>query len=220
MNPITKILIADDHPVVRQGMMNIIEAKGLSKVVFQCDNGEEVLKNIPVHKPDICILDISMPKLNGLDTIRKWKESNDKVPCLFIIMTMYDNEEYFEEAMSIGVRGYLLKENAITVINDCINTILKGSFYICPQLSDYVMNRKNKQHNLKLENPGLSNLTSTEYIILKEIAQNRTSQEIAEILNISVRTVQNHRNNITSKMGFRGYNKLLQFALDNKTLLD
>ncbi|NOZ63178.1 MAG: response regulator transcription factor [Calditrichaeota bacterium] len=217
MEKITKILIADDHTIFRQGLVKILEAEKFIKIVGECGDGLEAFQKIKELLPDIAILDISMPQLSGLEIVQKIRSENLWIE--FIILTMYDDEEYFNEAMDYGVKGYLLKDNAASDLIGCIKSVASDKYYVSPLISEYLINRNSKIQEMKKKNPGLINLTVTEKRILKLIAENKTSREIAELMFISVRTVQNHRTNICNKLGFKGYNKLLQFSLENKSYL-
>jgi DNA-binding NarL/FixJ family response regulator len=208
-----KLIIADDHPIVRQGLVNIIEQDAAYAIVAQCGEGQETLRLIGELKPDIVIVDISMPGLDGLQIVTSSLEKN--VTSRFIILTMYDDVEYFDQAMELGVKGYLLKENAVNELMECLHAVNAGIPYICPEVSSHLVNRKIQ----KERHSPLDKLTRTEQQILKFIAENKTSREIADELFVSLRTIQNHRNNITHKLGLKGHNKLLQFALENKNHL-
>ena len=212
-----KVIIVDDHPIVREGLIKLVESNESFNVVGSCGDGAEVIFLIKKAEPDIIVLDISLPNLNGLQIVEEMRK--EKLPGEVIILTMYKEESYFDEAMNLGVKGYLLKENAITELIDCLHKVAAGNHYITPELSDFVIDRHDNAAAFYLSNPNLNSLSETEKKILKLISENLTSKEIAEQLFISVRTVQNHRNNICSKLGFQGYHKLLQFALENKQYL-
>lgn len=212
-NKQTTILIADDHPVIREGLAKIIEQDKNFRITAKAKDGAEAFRLIIEHQPELAILDISMPGKNGLDIIRETKEEN--LPTKFIILTMYSDEEYFNAAMDIGVKGYLLKDNAVGELLSCLKTVADGHHYICPAISEYLL----KQNTTLKKTSVFDNLTPTEIQVLKLISQNKTSKEIATELFISIRTVQNHRNNICHKLDLHGPNKLLEFALKNKSLL-
>ena len=212
-----KVIIVDDHPIVREGLIKLVESNEAFSVVGNCGDGAEVIPLIKKTEPDIIVLDISLPNLNGLQIIEEMR--NENLPGEVIILTMYKEESYFDEAMNLGAKGYLLKENAITELIDCLHKVASGNHYVCPELSDFLIERHDKASSFYSANPGLDSLSETEKKILKLISENLTSKEIAEQLFISVRTVQNHRNNICSKLGFQGYHKLLQFALEKKQFL-
>ncbi len=212
-NKQTTILIADDHPVIREGLIKIIEQDNTFKIIARAKEGIEAARLITEERPDLAILDISMPGKNGLDIIREIKDKNQTTQ--FIILTMYRDEEYFNAAMDLGVKGYLLKDNAVDELISCLKTVADGRHYICPTISEYLL----KQNTTLKKTSVFDNLTSTEIQVLKLISHNKTSKQIAEELFISVRTVQNHRNNICHKLDLHGPNKLLEFALKNKSLL-
>jgi len=212
-----KLLIADDHPIFRQGIIKIVEQDPSYEIVDQCGNGEEILDKIKTVKPSIVIMDISMPGKNGLEVLRE--SQKERLSTDFIILTMYNDEEYFNEAMNLGAKGYLLKDNASKDLLNCLRNVSKGNHFICPELSHLLLERRTRVQSLQHSTPGLADLTPTEKKILKLIAQNKTSKEISEELFVSIRTIQNHRNNIAQKLGLKGHHKLLQFAIENKTYL-
>jgi len=212
-----KIMIADDHPIFRQGIIKIVEQDPLYDIVDQCGDGAELLEKMNILKPAIVIMDISMPEKSGLEVLQEIQKK--KLRTDFIILTMYKDEEYFNEAMNLGAKGYLLKDNASKDLLQCLRAVSKGNHFICPELSHLLLDRRSRVHSLEHSTPGLAELTSTERKILKLIAQNKTSKEISEELYISIRTVQNHRTHIAQKMGLKGHHKLLQFAIENKAYL-
>jgi len=205
-----RLIIADDHPIVRQGLVNIVERDDAYEIVAQAGDGRETLRLINKLNPDIVLLDIFMPGLDGLQIVKEVKEKG--VKSKFIILTMYDDAEYFDRAMELGVKGYLLKENAVIQLTECLDAVNGGDYYICPEVSGHLIS---KQYQKDQHSP-IDKLTKTEQQILRLIAENKTSKEIADELFVSLRTIQNHRNNITHKLGLSGHNKLLQFAFENK----
>jgi DNA-binding NarL/FixJ family response regulator len=212
-----KVLIADDHPIFRQGLLKIIGADPAFEIVAEIGDGFEALAAIKKMRPDVAVLDISMPQMNGLEIARRVQQEN--LPVHLVILTMYKEEEYFDEAMEAGVKGYLLKENAVADLRNCLQAVAAGKYYVSPVISGYLINRNARQKALAGEKPSLRLLTDTERRILKLLVQNKTSREIAAQLHVSYRTVQNHRANICQKLGLKGYNKLLGFALQNKSSL-
>ena len=212
-----KILIADDHPIFRQGIIKIVEQDQSYEIVAQCGDGNEVIGKIKELNPAIAIIDISMPGMSGLEVLRV--SQKERLTTEFIILTMYKDEEYFNEAMNLGVKGYILKDNAAKDLLNCLRAVSQGSHFICPELSNLLLERNAKMQSLVSSTPGLADLTPSEKKILKLIGQNKTSKEIAEELYVSIRTVQNHRNNIAQKLELKGHHKLLQFAIENKAYL-
>jgi len=210
-----RIIIADDHPIFRGGLRQIISADESIEIIGEADNGEKALEIIQELKPDIAVLDIDMPKKTGLDVLRELKDSSTKI----IFLTMYAEEDIFDEAMDFGIKGYVLKDSAVNDIIECILSVNEDNYYISPNVSNLLVNRRNKSKNLIKKNPELGNLTKTERNILRFISENKTSKEIAEVLFLSHRTVENHRTNISNKLNLKGSHSLLKFAIENKSYL-
>ena len=212
-----KILVADDHVMVRQGLINIIEQDPNYQVVAQSGDGSEVMNLLKTFKPDIAILDLAMPNKGVLDILKDAKKAS--LPVKFIILTMYDDEAYFEEACKIGTSGYLLKDNSAVELMACIKAVSNDKYYISPDISGYLIEHNNSIQLFRESNPLLNKFTPAEKLVIKLISENKSNQEIADDLNISIRTVQNHRYNLCQKLNLSGHNRLLQFAIKNKNLL-
>ncbi|CAM2007685.1 response regulator [Acanthopleuribacter pedis] len=206
----TTIVLADDHPIVRQGFIRIIERDDTFAVVAEADNGDEALALIQAYQPDIAVLDIAMPKRNGLEVAKAMRAQ--QLTCVPIMLTMYRDREYFDEAMALGIKGYLLKDSAVADLPACLHAVVRGECYISPALSGYLI------QGTAGPKP-LAQLTPSETAVLKLIAQKKTSKEIADALCISYRTVQNHRTNMCRKLELTGHNSLLHFALDHRAEL-
>jgi DNA-binding NarL/FixJ family response regulator len=217
MNDEVKIFVADDHPIFREGLIKIIQQERHFKVCDSAGNGNTALEYIRAKKPKVAVLDISMPGLSGIEISKKIME--EKLSTLPIILTMYSDEEYLDAAMESGVKGYLLKDSTTHEIIDCIKTILQGGFYISKELTDYLIKNKKPQSNKNEILQQIEKLTPSERQILKLLSQNKTSTQIAEVMCLSHRTIQNHRMNICHKIGLCGHNKLLLFAIEHKALL-
>jgi two-component system response regulator DegU len=205
-------IVADDHPIFRKGLVEILcEIENL-EIVAELSNGLDAYKSIVSKRPDIAILDIEMPGLTGLDVCNKVLK--EKSETKFIVLTMHRDKSFYNDAMSIGVLGYLLKDNAITELMHCVEKVLKGEKYISPGI-EKLLELKEKSN----EFPKLDNLTATEKVILKLIAESKTSPEIAKLLFVSPNTIDNHRSNIVKKLGLEGKNSLLKFAISFKSFL-
>lgn len=213
----THIVIADDHPVFRQGLRQLIESDAQFKVVDEAADGEAALAKLVASRPQIAVLDIDMPKLNGFGLARAIRAQH--LPTEVIFLTMYKEEEFFNEAMDLGVKGYLLKDSAVTDILACIRAVTAGQYYITPAISAYLLNRQTRTVALTKQWPGLNDLTPTERRIIKMIAEHKTSKEIAAELFVSYRTIENHRANICQKLELRGSHVLIKFALEHKSQL-
>jgi len=211
------IVIADDHPIVRGGLRQFIDAEPRFKVVAEASDGEEAVQRIHELHPEIAILDIDMPKLDGFGVAREIQKS--KLPVEIIFLTIHSAEDLFNEAMDLGAKGYLLKESAVSEIVDSVRAVAAGKHYLSPAISSYLIRRSAKAGDLVKQKTGLNTLTPAERRILQLIAGDKSSKEIADELFINYRTVENHRNNICQKLDIHGHNALLKFALQHKSQL-
>jgi DNA-binding NarL/FixJ family response regulator len=214
--PVT-IIIADDHPVFREGLRNIISRHDDLQIIDEASDGEKALKVIREKQPDVAILDIDMPRMNGLEIAREARL--DGLAVKIIILTMYREEDIFNRAMDFGISGYVLKESAVTDIIDSIRYAARGEYYVSPVLSGFLLKRSHITRKFTGKHPQLDELTSTERRILNMIALMKTSKQIADELCVSHRTIENHRMNICNKLNLHGSHALLKFALENKSLL-
>lgn len=217
MHPETKIIIADDHPIFRRGLRQVIEEESDLKVVGEAENGVAALELVKELTPDIAIVDGHMPKMGGLEFARTVKTGN--LPVKLVFLTMYKDESMFNAAMDAGVKGYVLKDNAVSDIVTCIKAVTHGEPFITYQLLQFLMNRGNHSAQAARENQVLQSLTKTEKRVLQLIAEEKTSREIGELLFIHPRTVDNHRTNICTKLDLHGSNSLLRFALTHRSEL-
>ncbi|HJQ27068.1 MAG TPA: response regulator transcription factor [Blastocatellia bacterium] len=209
------VVIADDHPVFRQGLRQAIESDRQIQVIGEAGDGEAAIELLRALSPDVVVLDIGMPKINGFAVARQMRESHMRSKAIFL--TMYDEEDAFNRAIDLGVKGYILKDSAVTDIVAGIKAVAAGEHYLSPALSSYLVNRANKASRLRKQQTGLDLLTEAERRILKLIAEQKTSKQIAGELFISPRTVDNHRANICEKLQIHGSNALLKFALEHKS---
>jgi DNA-binding NarL/FixJ family response regulator len=217
MTTTLKIIIADDHPIFRRGLREVIQADRGIEILDDIGDGKEALARIRELKPDVAVLDLDMPVMNGFDVVRAIQK--ERLDVEVIILTMYKEEDIFNEAMDLGIKGFVLKESAATDIIGGIKSVQAGKYYISPSISEYLVNRNDRQRHLMKRVPSIHMLTTSEKRILRMIAENSTSKEIASQLNISVRTVENHRANICEKLGIRGSHSLLKFAIENRSSL-
>lgn len=212
-----RILIVDDHPLYRQGLRQAIEMNPKFELVGEAERGRDALSMIETLQPALAVLDVGLPDITGLEVAAEIRTKGWSVSV--VILTMLKDELAFNKAMSLGVRGYVLKENAVSEIISCLSTVADGKPYISPSLSMFLLKRYEKAEELAQQKPGLGDLTMAERRILKRIAEKKTSKEIAAELFISQRTVETHRANIGSKLALKGSNSLLQFALENRDSL-
>jgi DNA-binding NarL/FixJ family response regulator len=209
-----RVLIADDHPIFRQGLRLVIETNDHVEVVAEAENGESALVQIRFLKPDLVFLDIAMPDQDGLSVLETLRQ--EKNPIRVIMMTSYPEQAYLNRAMELDVSGYLLKDNSRDDIGQCLSQVLQGGTYISPSFSqgNLCVPRDLSGHDDLQEV-----LTDKELQVLSLVARFMTSKEIARHLNISFRTVQNHRAHISQKLGLRGIHQLSRFARRNLEFL-
>jgi DNA-binding NarL/FixJ family response regulator len=209
-----KILMAEDHPVYRDGLRQIVASDSSLKIVRETGNGADALRLARELKPDIAILDMDLPGMNGLDIARA--RQKERLGFEIIFLTMYREEDMFAEAMELGAKGYVLKESAAADILQSIHAVAHGGHYISPSLSGLLVKRATREEKSNGESSGLESLTPAERRILKLIASDKTSKEIADALGLSPRTVENHRSNMSAKLGLQGSHSLLKFAFENR----
>lgn len=210
-----RIILADDHPLLRKGLKDIINNEKNFQVIGEAGDGNEALELIKELKPDIAIIDIQMPKMGGIELLNLLQQQKIKLD--IIVLTMYDKENIFNRAMDLGVKGYIMKDSALSEITEAIKNVAAGKYFISSSVSDLLVKRNIM--SVSDDDTGISKLTLTERKVLKMIADNMTSKEIANELFISEHTVNTHRSNICSKLNLRGTNALLHFLLEHKDFI-
>lgn len=208
------VLIADDHPIFRRGLCDIIRNDPRLHLVGEAVDGEQAWQSIQTLRPTVAVVDVHMPKQSGIQLAKLLSQKRLSVE--LIILTMDSEEALLNEALKLGAKGYLLKESAVTELLEAIHKVAAGDCYISPALSGALVRRNAAREALQEERAGLATLTPAERQILKLISEDRTSKEIAEILQCSFRTVETHRQNISHKLELSGSHSLLRFAFDHK----
>lgn len=211
-----RIVMADDHPIVRQGLRQMIETDKNLSIVAEAGDGQTALDLIETHQPDVAVLDVDMPGMDGFAVVRGLQKKRINVEIVFL--TMHSEEEIFQAAMDLGVKGYVLKDSAVTDIVSSIKAVAAGRPYLSPELSALLLKRR-RADKLDLKQPGLHDLSPTEQRILRLIAEDKTSKEIAAALFISPRTVETHRANMSRKLNLHGSLALVKFAVTHKAEL-
>ena len=211
---IKTVLIADDHPIFRQGLRHIFESMTGLQVAGEAENGESALILIDHLKPDIVTLDIAMPDQDGLSVLEK--TMTQRPDLIVIVITSYDDKAYLDRAIELGAKGFMLKDSAAENLVLCLDTVLAGNLFISPSFGG---NHSKLPSSLSVDSKLFEKLTRTEKLILSLVAQYMTSKEIADHLNISYRTVQNHRVHICEKLKLKGAHQLMNYALENKDRL-
>ncbi|PJI92120.1 LuxR family two component transcriptional regulator [Yoonia maricola] len=204
---ITRVLIVDDHPMVAEGIRSLLESYDDIAVVGTLGNGQEAVDQVNSLQPDVILMDLNMPGLSGLTATEMLLEERPETR--IVILSMHDSPEYISTALSHGARGYILKDVPTDEIHTAIETVMTGGEYLCtgakrslqPKISD-----------------GRETLTSREQTILLELAQGQSNKDVANTLNISVRTVETHRKNIKRKLGISSTAGLTRYALEHGVL--
>jgi DNA-binding NarL/FixJ family response regulator len=206
---VIRILIVDDHAIVRQGLRRILEeAKGM-KVAGEAANGVEALKMLRTEKFDVILLDISMPEKNGIDTLKQIMERNRDAKVL--MLSMYPEDQYAVRLMKAGASGYLTKETAPEQLVEAIRTVVEGKKHINPTLAELLL----QECGMDSGKPLHKNLSDREYQVLRMIGSGKQVSEIAETLSLSVKTISTYRAHILEKMKLKNNAELTYYVMQN-----
>ena len=205
-----KVMLADDHILMREGIRQLLEFDGSIDVVAEANDGEECIEKLLLAKPQILLLDINMPKKNGIEVLEEIKRKNIDVKVL--ILTVHDEIEYLIKAVDIGVDGYILKDSESTELKRAISVIMNGESYIQPKLIPALNNRLVARD---VDKDKIDSLTSRELEVLIQVANGMFNKEIATSLNMSERTVKNHISNIFKKIDVSDRTQAAVFAIKN-----
>ncbi len=204
------VMLADDHVLIREGIKQLLEFDGSMKVIAEASDGIECLEKLKNVKPDILLLDINMPNMNGIDVLKELKEKND--PLKVLILTVHSEVEYLVKAVDIGANGYILKDSGSAELKQAINAVIDEGSYIQPNLIPALNSRL---INRDMDREKLASLTKREVEILTQVACGMFNKEIAVNLNISERTVKNHISNIFKKIDASDRTQATVFAIRN-----
>jgi two-component system response regulator NreC len=207
----TRILIADDHAVVRAGLRLLIDGQEDMEVVGEAADGWQTVQQALALRPDLVLLDITMPGLNGLEVASEIKRKAPDIRLL--VLTMHDDEAYLRQFLQIGVSGYVVKQAADTEVVDAVRAVGRGETFIYPSLAGVLVDRYLDRPGPAKEAGANGELTARETEVLRLVAQGYTSQQIADRLSISVNTVLTHRAHIMEKLDLRGRAELVRYAL-------
>lgn len=204
------VLLADDHPIVRQGMRNLLDAEAGLSVVGEAEDGLQTVQLAEQLKPDIVIVDMMMPRLNGLEAIRQIRSRLTNTRC--IVLSMQSADPYIVQALKAGASGYILKDSGPNEVINAIQQVLSGKRYLSPQLSEKLIDLFVAKVEIDVLDP-YNSLTAREREILQLAAEGFSNSNIAEQLSISSRTVEQHRQSMMNKMEFKNQTDLIRFAL-------
>ncbi len=210
MEPI-RILIADDHAVMRAGLRLLLDGQEDMHVIDEAGDGWQTVEKAAALRPDVVLLDITMPGLSGLEAAREIKRKAPDVKLL--VLTMHDDEAYLRQFLQIGASGYVVKKAADTELVAAIRAVQRGETFVYPSLTQVLVDRYLERPESTPSAGSGEELTTRETEVLRLVAQGYTSQQIADHLSISVNTVETHRAHIMDKLGLRGRAELVRYAL-------
>ncbi len=204
----TTIMLADDHAVVRQGFRMILAAQWDMEVVAEVSNGREAVEKAEELQPDVCVMDVTMPELNGIEATRRLIKVSPKTRVL--ALSMHKDSVYVREILRAGAKGYLLKDSSETDFLKAVRAIAQGKGYLSPEVSDAILDDYRKH----VTNP-IDLLSTREREVLQMIAESKTNKDIANTLNLSVYTVEAHRGRIMEKLNLHSIGELVRFSVRN-----
>ena len=200
-----RIALADDHVLVRQGLKSLLEREGF-QVVAEAADGQEAVRQVESLQPDIAVMDVSMPTLNGLNAAREISRSFPKTRT--ILLTQHDESQYIREALEAGVKGYVLKNQVASDLLQAIRQVSRGQVYLSPGVSGAIMEAYHSKSE-KTESP----LTLRERQVLQLIAEGKSTKDVASLLGISVKTAESHRTRLMQKLGIHETASLVRCAV-------
>jgi DNA-binding NarL/FixJ family response regulator len=214
----TRIIIADDHGVVRSGLRLLLQSSPDFTVVAEAEDGEDAVALVDRHKPDVVIMDISMPKLNGIEATGIMKQNNPDLK--IIILTVHEDEEYVYQMLRAGASGYVLKSAGKKEIFAAIESALSGERFFSPGISKLIIegfikrDKEQLQAQEQIQTHSKQQLTKREIEVLQYIAQGFTNRKIAEALFLSIRTINTHRTNLMQKLDIHDTARLVRYAIE------
>jgi len=210
MRDIIKVILADDHRIFRKGLKSLLSEKKNIEVLAEADNGDEALEAVKKYKPEIVVMDIAMPKMDGIEATRQVREQFPDTEV--VILSMHAKKAYIDQVLKVGAKGYVLKDSDEENLLSAIDTVHNGGYYLDSPVADQVLSdyfRDKSKRELKKQSDPLS---ERERQVLRLLAEGHSNQEVADTLYISRKTVENHRANIVRKTGIQGQVGLAKYA--------
>ncbi len=210
MNMKTRVIIADDHAIIREGLKSLLERRGII-VSAIAKNGREAIELAALHQPDLVIMDISMPDLNGMEATAVIRR---EVPHIKIIgLSMHSGKNIIDKMFSSGASGYILKDSAFEELHEAIQEVLKGNFYLTPSIARMYVNSEENAFQTLEDISKSKELSKKEREVLQMVAEGAKTRDIAERLNLSIKTVESHRRNMMKKLSIFTIAGLTKFAI-------
>ncbi len=214
--PNIKIMLVDDHQIVRDGIKALLESLDNVQVIGEASNAKELLEKLSFSKPDIIVTDISMPDISGIELTKIINEKEEFSGIKVLILSMFTNEDFIFNAIKAGAKGYLPKNTTRRELFEAVNTIYNGDEYFSESISNIILKSYVKKAQSEDQTDKKESLSIRETEILKHFAQSMSNQEIADKLFISIRTVESHKNHIMQKLELKSTVDLIKFAIKNK----
>ena len=209
-----KVMIADDHELIREGLSRVLDMENDIEVICKVKSGVEAVESVRKCKPDILLLDINMPEMNGIDTLKKIKSTALKVK--IVMLTVYDDIEYVSQCINLGADGYVLKDSDSATLVKTIRVVYDGGSYIQPTLATQLIKYMTNESKNASDKVLLEALTRREVSVMKEIASGLSNKGISEKLDISEKTVKNHVSSILKKLELQDRTQVAIYAIKNK----
>lgn len=207
-----KVLLVDNHTIVREGIRTLLDAREDIEVIGEAEDGRQAIEKARQLIPDVIVIDITMPNLNGIEAIRQIKKTSSEIKLL--VLTAHDNEDYVYQSLQAGASGYLLKESAVSDLVSAINAVKKGDIFLSPPISRVVVKDYIRYANSESENfSSLNMLTGREREVLQLIAEGNSNKGIAGLLKLSTKTVEVHRSHIMEKLHIRDIIGLVKYSI-------
>jgi DNA-binding NarL/FixJ family response regulator len=210
-----RVLLADDHRILRDGIRALFDDQSDIEVVGEAEDGLKTVKMVAQLRPDVVVMDIAMPLLNGLEATRQIQRDHPRVKVL--ILTMHENEEYIRQVLAAGALGYVLKDAAARDLLGAIRAVYQGEAVLSPAITRLVIEDYLRWGDIRAEDTS-DGLTPREREVLQLIAEGYTNKEMAEILSLSVKTIQSHRTNLMSKLDLHDRGELIKYAIQKKII--
>lgn len=207
----TRIYIVDDHPLVRQGLSQVINSESDMVVCGEAEDAPQAMKGVGPAEPDVIIVDISLRGNNGLELIKNLKAIHENIPIL--VFSMHDESIYAQRALRAGAKAYVMKKEPPSKVVEAIRRIIKGEIYVSPSVADQVLHQIVNGPNNAASTSPIDRLTDRELEVVQLIGRGLSSREIAESLNLSVKTIESHRAHVKEKLNLRNATELVQFSV-------